>query len=125
MPCKSALLGEEAREYIRELTEVLATQDLRQLREFYAHWEKPMGLPSMPDDERLEIDMHMMILELPGLQHLHATSQEWLLARGLAVDIRQVNCGKTGDTDSSNDCGSQIGGAGCGKEPPAANKKAR
>ncbi len=94
MPCRSVAVGEEVRQYLRELTEVLATLDLNQVKQFYPRWEKIMELPPLPDDKQLEVDMHLMILELPGLEHLHRDSQEWLLARGLAVDIREINCGE-------------------------------
>jgi len=93
MPCQSANISEEARRYIRELTEVLATLDLEQLKRFYRQWEQEMELPPMPSDDKLEQDMHLMILELPGLAHLHQSSQEWLLERGLAVTIRDLHCG--------------------------------
>jgi len=67
-----------------------------------------MELPSMPDDQRLEEDMHLMILELPGLAHLHSSSREWLLSRGVAVKIRDMNCGKhhEGGDGNCRRCGS-------------------
>jgi len=94
MPCQSANINEKARRYIRELTEVLAALDLEQLKDFYRQWEQAMELPPMPGDDQLKQDMHLMILELPGLAHLHQSSQEWLLGRGLMVTVRDLNCGK-------------------------------
>lgn len=87
------------------MTEVLATLDLGQLKDFYRKWAEPMELPPLPDDARLEEDMHLMILELPGLEHLHQSSRQWLLERGLAVEIRDTNCRKhhqPGDGGSSD-----------------------
>jgi hypothetical protein len=94
MGCRSGYLDEQSRQYVRELTEVLATRDLAQVKLFYQRWQDSMDLPPMPDNKRLEEDMHLMILELPGLSHLHRSSQTWLLERGVTVKIRQMNCGK-------------------------------
>jgi len=114
MPCRSAMLGEEARQYVRELTEVLAALDLGRVKVFYQKWGKAMELPPMPDDARLEEDMYLMILELPGLAHLHHAAQEWLLARGRAVDIHEVNCGKMdGPSAGQGGCGPGNGRCGC------------
>jgi hypothetical protein len=96
MSCCSSHLDDNARRYIRELTEVLAALDLEQLKTFYRKWETAMELPPMPDDTKLEEDMHLMILELPGLSDLHQSSREWLLGRGLAITIRDLNCGIAG-----------------------------
>ncbi len=108
MACRSGYLDEQSRQYVRELTEVLATRDLKQVKRFYRQWQQAMDLPPMPDDRRLKEDMHLMILELPGLAHLHAGSQHWLLKRGVAVKIRDMNCGKyhEGGNGSCKRCGS-------------------
>jgi len=106
MPCRSAMLGDDARQYVRELTEVLATLDLEQVKVFYRKWADAMELPPLPDDQKLEEDMYLMVLELPGLAMLHRTAQEWLSAHGLAVEIRDVNCGKIN--------GAGTGGGACG-----------
>jgi len=74
------------------MTEVLATLDLERLKEFYGRWAGPMELPPMPDDKKLEEDMYLMILELPGLEHLHQSSRQWLGARGLVAEIREADC---------------------------------
>jgi len=124
MPCRSVAVGEEARQYLRELTEVLATLDLDRVKGFYRKWEKAMELPPLPDDRRLEMDMHMMILELPGLEHLHRDSQEWLLTRGLAIDIREINCGKLNLSEAGKGhCRSGVHGAGADEEQPNRGEK--
>ncbi len=105
MPCCSTKINEVSRQYIREITEVLAALDLTQLKEFYGRWAESMELPPIPDDKKLEEDMYLMILELPGLAHLHQTAQEWLQKRGLVVEIREVNCGKHHGGDNQPDGG--------------------
>lgn len=110
MPCHSIFLDEQSRRYVRELTEVLATRDLGRLKKFYREWTGKMELPPMPDDKKLEEDMHLMILELPGLEHLHESSREWLQNRGLTIEVRDVNCRKSGgsgpgELDDRSSCG--------------------
>lgn len=87
MQCCFEGVGDEARQYIHELTAALATLDLDRVKDLYGKWATAMELPPMPDDEQLQIDMRIMILELPGLGHLHDAAQKWLLARGLTVNI--------------------------------------
>ncbi len=94
MGCCSQYLTEQSRQYVREMTEVLATLDLGRLKDFYRKWAKPMELPPLPEDARLEEDMYLMILELPGLEHLHESSRQWLADRGLVVEIRETSCRK-------------------------------
>ena len=98
MQCCFGGVGDQARQYIHELTEVLATLDLGRVKDFYRKWAVPMELPPMPDDEQLQIDMRMMILELPGLGHLHDAAQKWLLARGLTVNIYRDEARRGGQT---------------------------
>ncbi|MFC1476282.1 hypothetical protein ACFLQW_04705 [Candidatus Zixiibacteriota bacterium] len=120
MPCNATFQDEQAHRYVREMTKVLATQDLGQLKEFYGKWAVTMGLPQMPNDAELEKDMHLMILELPGLEHLHESSRLWLQVRGITVEIRDNCCRRAGDLE----LGEKPPGGGCcgGPRDPGAGQ---
>lgn len=92
MECGKKEVDELAIQYVREIAVVLRTRDLDQVKRFYRRWQDAMGLGPMPDDQRLEIDMHKMILELPALHDLHAASMAWLEAHGEVWDMRGNNC---------------------------------
>jgi hypothetical protein len=113
MPCNAMFLDEQSRRYVREMTEVLALRDLGRLKEFYRKWAEIMELRPMPGDKELEEDMHLMILELPGLEHLHASSRQWLHGRGLTVDIRKINCRKHDNSDSTSPDSESSDDTGC------------
>ncbi len=118
MQCRLAVVGEQARRYVRELTEVLASLDLDRVKEFYRGWKKIMDLPPMPDNAQLEKEMHLMVLELPGLAHLHRDSQEWLLARGLTINIGEVRPAKLHHSGPGEN-GGRSSACGCGGGPGA------
>jgi hypothetical protein len=92
MGCDNNAIDELAVQYVREIAVVLRTRDLGKLKRFYHRWEGAMELGPIPDDRRLEIDMHKMILELPALQDLHAESMAWLEANGEVWHMRGNNC---------------------------------
>ena len=79
-------------QYVRELSVVLRTRNLDNVKSFYRRWERVMDMVPMPDDRQLEIDMHKMILELPALADMHADSLAWLAERGEVWDVRGNNC---------------------------------
>jgi hypothetical protein len=85
-------VNEVSIQYVRELAVALRTQNLDEVKKFYHRWESAMELDPMPDDKKLEIDMHMMTMELPALADLHTASQDWLAARGQVWDVRDINC---------------------------------
>jgi hypothetical protein len=94
-------------EYVHELAVALRTRDLENVKSFYRRWERAMDLVPMPDDRKLEIDMHKMILELPALADLHAESLAWLAERGETWDVRGNNCTQGCDPGS---CGRDAAG---------------
>jgi hypothetical protein len=98
-------------QYVRELAVVLRTRDLDRVKKFYRQWEAIMDMDPMPDDHRLEIDMHKMILELPALEDLHDESLRFLEAKGEVYDVRGNNC--------SHGCNP----GSCGRAPFDKNKK--
>ena len=79
-------------QYVRELGVILRSQDLAKVKSFYRRWQDVMEMAPMPDDAKLEMDMHKMILELPALSDMHADSMAWLEERGEVFDIRGNNC---------------------------------
>ncbi len=82
------MFGKTELEYVDELTQVLKTRDVEQLKIFYLKWQKIMELPVMPSDKELEVEMHRLICELPNLEDMHKESQEWLLLKGHSVWLR-------------------------------------
>ncbi len=125
MPCNAMFLDEQSRRYVREMTEVLALRDLGRLKEFYRKWAEIMELPPMPGDKKLEEDMNLMILELPGLEHLHESSRQWLHGRGLTVNIRELGCVRAGGPGTGKQDIRPSGGECCrGSYKPGAKQKA-
>ena len=107
-------VNEVSIQYVRELAVALRTQILDEVKKFYLRWEGAMELGPMPDDKQLEIDMHMMTMELPALADLHTASQDWLAAPGHVWDVRDINC-----TSGCNSGGCGTDDADQAKEIPA------